>query len=205
MCKETTDRMDEQNKQLRTLNFDTITCQYVDITKDGRVWHLRDDVPSEVMLRLFVASSLQSIQARLAERFEREQKRIEAAAADGTADPAEVVRATVRQAAQDEVRAGQAEIFDILGEIVRHTPAYRQLTTEELSGTYDAAHWSWRGGTFSLDEAQQICQLFSQLRSLALFEQQSAQRQALEERLEQARTGTPTLPTLPTASPATTH
>lgn len=182
--------MDEQGQnsqqRLRTLNFDTITCQYVDITKDGRAWHLRDDVPSEVMLRLFVASSLQSIQVRLAERFEAETKRLAALPPEEAAR--ENGRRVVREAAQDEVRAAQAETFDILGEIVRHTPAYRAVTTDELSGTYDAAHWAWRGGLFTVDEAQQICQLFSQLRSLALFEQQSAQRQALAERMEQART-----------------
>lgn len=170
--------MDEQNKHLRMLNFDTVTCQYVDITKAGKTWHLRDDVPSAVMLRMFVASSLQSIQARLAERFEEESKRLAALSAEEAAR--ENGRRVAREAMQDEVRAGQTESFDILGEIIRHTPAYRHVRTEELSGTYDAAHWRWEGGLFTLDEAEQICQLFFQLRSLRLSEQRSAQQPAAE-------------------------
>lgn len=173
----------DQTRQLRMLNFDTVTCQYVDITKDGRTWHLRDDVPSEVMLRMFVARTLSSIQARLAERFEREQKRVQALAAAAEAGDAEaqaaamqeVARTTVRTAAQDEVRAAQLETFDILGEIIRHTPAYQQISTEEIAGTYNPARWTWERGLFTFDEAQQICQLFSQLRSLALLQQQAPQ------------------------------
>jgi hypothetical protein len=166
------DERDEQNKLLRTLNFDTVTCGYVDITKDGTTYHLRDDVPSAVMLRLFVASSLQSIQARLAERFEAEAKRIAALSPEDAAK--ENGRRVAREAMQDEVRQGQRETFDILGEIIRHTPDYRAVTTEQLSGRYDAAHWTWEDGLFSLDEAEQICRLFFQLRSLASLQQQSA-------------------------------
>lgn len=173
-----------QPQSLRMLNFDTVTCQYVDITKDGRTWHLRDDVPSEVMLRMFVARTLQSVQARIAERFEREQKRLaalQAAAEQGDAEAQaealrEVARTTVRTAAQDEVRCAQRETFDILGEIVRHTREYQHITTEELSGVYNPERWAWERGLFTYDEAQQICQLFSQLRSLAWLQQQNAPR-----------------------------
>lgn len=160
MAAETTDTKAtdaSQQSALRTINFDTVTCGRVSVTKGGKTWRLRDDIPSEIMLRMFIANSLQSLQARIAERFEMESKR------EHPED--ENTRLAMREAAQDEIMAAQLDTFDILTDIFRHS--YPEMTVDIIAGTYNRAKWRWEGGLFSLDEAQQLCNAFFTLRSVA--------------------------------------
>lgn len=118
------------------LNFDTLTHDTVEISKRGRTWLLRDDVPAKTMMRAFGLFSTQ----------ERIETAIKAAQA---AHPDDMDAAMAEFQASYDALEQQAAAH--VGAIFRHTDP--DITDEELRAV------------FSFEEMMQLVQLFFTLRS----------------------------------------
>lgn len=129
----------------QVLNFDTLTYDTVEITKRGRTWALRDDVPTKTLMRAF---SLLAIQERL--------QRAIAEAQDEHPDDTEAALASV-QARFEEL---ERQAATLVGDIFRHSePKITDATLLE---------------TFSFEELLNIVRLFFTIRSQALNQQPDA-------------------------------
>jgi hypothetical protein len=102
----------------QAINFDSIVPETIDITKAGRTWKLRDDVPMVILLRTFGLQALnEQIQTQLA-----------------AFNPA-LSNATEAQQLLDRVFGElTAATLAIFGDIVRHT--YPEHTNEELAEAF---------------------------------------------------------------------
>lgn len=95
-------------KAAQVINFDEIRCEYVDVTKRGHTWHLRDDIPMEIMVRGF---ALRGIGERLQ--------------ALGDANEEEMA-ATFDDADEETV--------PVCADIFRHS--YPDMTDDEIAATF---------------------------------------------------------------------
>ena len=93
---------------VRVLNFDTLSVDYVDIEVGGKLlWHLRDDVPTSILIRAFAVVDL--------------ERRYQEAAAANNADQLADVYAEYEQA-----------LCHHCAEIIRHS--YPDVSDAEVAG-----------------------------------------------------------------------
>ena len=97
------------------LNFDTVACDYIDIVKNGKTYHLRDDVPVEVIAP--IVATIARMEAWQA--FQTDASRVDAA------------QITEAVAAIEEI---SAELAHRCGEIFRHT--LPEITDEHITKTF---------------------------------------------------------------------
>lgn len=110
---------------LSGINFDAITVATVEITKGGRTWALRDDVPASVMARGFRL-------AQLAQEFRASLQR-----PDGALDPTQFEKFAI---------ASEQEQVALALAIFQHT--YPDLTREELLAAFNVNECEQIAGLF---------------------------------------------------------